>query len=313
MGIKMSVVSLNLALSNRCTANCTYCPEERGERDSNHMSIDVIKCVVNQVKNDAYFSSIKKIQVGENGDALLNPDFISILKILKRELPAIKINLTTNMSLLGRGLSEYILKEQLIDSLQLNIDGHDAITYEAQKHISYYNVMRNLHDYIDLRKTICPQFPIGINVLTLSDYCETINKRFGQQPIKAPEIVPTSSFEQVRESLSWLPASVPIRKSPIFAWAERGLDKVVDLSRYQCPQLPRIETEIFISPSGLWYPCCLDSNQDQAYGNILEQSLYALYHSPKRLLLLERLRNKQFSEIGYPCIRVPFCVCGVVS
>jgi len=306
----MSIESLNLSFSNHCPAHCVFCPLERGAFDPNFMSRMVVRRLVEEVASDDFPWKVKTIQVGENGDFFTSPHPIDNLRIIRHVLPRVRINLTTNLFCMKEQQAEIILKDDLLDSLQLNIDGHNAETYEAQKGISYEKVMNNFKIFMKLRKSLNLDFSVGVNVLPLATYCSRVNTRFGQRPLQAPDYIPISTYPQVKKSLQeldWITDDVFIRESPSFFWAERKMNIKFDLSKYSCPQIPRIETEAFISPSGWWYPCCFDSNQDQAYGNINEKSLVEIHNSEKRLNFIDMLKQKQFEEIGYPCNRVPFC------
>ncbi len=304
----MSIESLNLSFSNYCPAKCVFCPSERGTFDPNFMPPSLVKKLMKEVSGINFPWKVKEIQIGENGDALTSSFFFTNLEIIREYLPDVKINLTTNMFCMDQEQAGIIL--ELVDSLQLNIDGHNAETFEAQKGISYETVMKKFRMFMLLRKKMKPEFPVGVNVLPLSVYCDKVMKRFKQKPLQAPEHIPLSSYEEVETSLQqeeWITDDVFIRESPVFFWAERAMDIHIDYEQYQCPQLPRIETEAFISPSGWWYPCCLDSNQDQAYGGVDINSLVEIHDSNNRLVFIKMLKEKQFEKLGHPCSRIPFC------
>ena len=303
----MPITGLNLALSNRCSGRCVFCPAERGRKDPGGMPPALVERMVEEVTGSTWPWRVKSVQLGENGDALMNPDFLSIARLLRKRMPGARINLTTNLFNMTPDIAQAILRERLLNGLQLNVDGHDAETYEAQKRLPYARVMEALRDFLEARERRWPDFPMSINVLTLTDYCAVIERRYGRMPLAAPAVVPPSSFEQVRESLSWLPESVAVHRLSAFAWAERRMEGEFNGANSQCPQLSRVETEAFVSPSGLWYPCCLDSNQDQAFGNVYERGLLGLYNSPERANFLRKLRDRKFQAIGYPCDRVDFC------
>jgi len=306
----MSIEGLNLSFSNKCPARCVFCPPERGTKDPNFMEPALVVKLMKEISSVDFPWKVKTIQVGENGDAFMSPYFLENLRIIRTGLPGAHINLTTNLLCIKSSHAEAILKEDLLNGLQLNIDGHNAETYESQKHISYKKVMFEFQRFMELRKELNPTFSVGVNVLPLSVYCERVKAQFGKPPLQAPNKVPVSSYKQVRDCLlekEWFTPDVYIRESPTFFWAERGMDIDFDLSEYQCPQLPRIETEAFISPSGWWYPCCFDSNQDQAYGNVEQSSLLDIHNSEERLNFIQMLKDQEFKKIGFPCSRVPFC------
>jgi len=303
----MSIEGLNLSFSSKCPAKCVFCPPERGTKDSNYMEPELVRKLVKEISGDFPWK-VKSIQIGENGDALNSPFFIENIKIIREYLPDVRINLTTNLFCLTIEQAKIILTA--VNGMQLNIDGHDAKTYEAQKKISYKVVMEKFQMFMELRKEVKPEFSVGVNVLPLAVYCDRVMKMFNQMPLQAPDYVPPSSYKQVKKSLEekeWITEDVFIRESPSFFWAERGMELDFNLKKYNCPQLPRIEKEAFISPSGWWYPCCFDSDQDQAYGSVWGNSLIEVHDSVNRAIVINMLETKQFKQIGYPCNRVPFC------
>lgn len=301
------LTGLNLSLCSGCSANCVFCPLDRGVFDRGVMSVPMVQLILEQAQ--AFKDSLRTVQLGENGDALLNPEFLRIVRLIRYGLPQVKIHMSCNMARMTDDIARCLLEEQLLDSLQMNVDGHDAFTYEMQKRVSYEVVMKNLRDFIKVREQYHSSFPFSINVIPLTDYVNAIRRKFNRNPLNFPVgEAPFSSYEKVKDSLNWLPSSVPVLKAVIFAWAERNQPLKIDPSHYSCPQMPRVEKEAFISPSGWWYPCCLDANQDQRYGNIADESLETLFHSEKRQTFIQRLRDRKYTEVGYPCNRVPFCM-----
>ena len=74
-----------------------------------------------------------------------------------------------------------------------------------------------------------------------------------------------------------------------------------------CPMFTRVQHEAYIAPNGDWYPCCLDDNNDIVLGNVKFQTVQEIYKSQRRLEFIEKLKNRQYEEIGYPCNTVACC------
>jgi len=303
------IKSLNLALSNYCTGKCVFCPPDRGKSDRTNMHINIVRKLMAEVTAPDFPWEIRSVQLSENGDALMNMLFPEIVALIRGSLPNARINLTINLANFNEHRMESVMRGRMLDSIGLNIDGHNAASYEAQKGLPYEHVMRKLKLLCDLRMIHCPDMDVTITVLTLQRYCEKTRERFGKSPVRAPEVIPPSTVDDVRVSLAdreWMPADIGVRESPVFFWAERGM-KIAHPASGQCPQLPRVLEEAFISPSGLWYPCCLDANHDQAYGSVRDNTLVELHDSDAREQFIDRLQEGRFKDIGYPCDRVAFC------
>lgn len=301
--------SLNLSLSNRCTATCVWCPSTRGTKHNMDMPYELVEKLMKEISDEKFPWHVNEVQVGENGEALLNKDAIKILRLIRKTLPHARINMSNNFSLMNSDIARTILTEKLLDYISVNIDGHDKESYTAVKGLNYSVILRNLKEFIKIRSEVNPNFDIKVLVVPLLEYVTVIQNKFGKMPINLKENIPCSSFKEVEEQLrTFVPMDIEVVHSPIGLWAERQYaDTSKDLSQYGCPIIGRVANEAFISPNGDWYPCCLDDNQDQPWGNVNDQTLIDIYFSAERNQFIKKLVNRQFHEIGYPCNTVECC------
>ncbi len=304
---------INFSLSNRCNAKCIWCPTSRGTKNNFDLPFDLVKKVVDEVSSPAFPYQIKMIHVSENGEALYNPDFLRILRYIRNKMPWVAVNLLSNFGLMTNRVSETLLKEGLLTSLQVNIDGHDEETYRAVKGISYKTVIKNVKFFIEMMEKYQPDFDFCINVMPASEYAVTVKTYFGENPDRMPasKVIPHSTFSETERVLrEFVPPNVRIRRSKSGLWSERKLaqaQKDVDLSQYECPQLYRVQHEAYIAPNGDWYACCLDDNNDLVLGNVKEQTMLEIWDGEVRREFLDKLVNRRFNEIGYPCNTVLAC------
>lgn len=118
-------------------------------------------------------------------------------------------------------------------------------------------------------------------------------------------------FKEIKKILIHLlnPGTDKIGRIQIFGWAERekilakGIPKNIT-----CPMLDRLETDIYIAPDGRWYSCCLDSNNENVFGNINKESLNDIYFGEKRHNFIKLLTQRKYKEIGGPCRTPSACV-----
>lgn len=304
------LVSLNLSLSNRCTASCVWCPiDTRGARNPGDMPFETAKKVIDEVTSPGFPGHIQNLFVGENGEAFLNKDALNILRYIREKLPKAHVQMSNNFSLIKPELARIILAENLLDEMCMNIDGHDADSYKAVKGLSYKVVMRNLTTFLDIRKELKSKLKLTIGVVPLFEYVAVISTVFDKAPINLKSDIPCTTFQEVKAQLkTFAPDDVDIFRSPIGLWAERKYADPNDIfSKRTCPILHRVKDEIFIAPNGDWYPCCLDDNQDQAWGNVNQNTLKEIYESDKRIDFIHDLEQKKFAKIGYPCNTVMCC------
>ena len=110
------------------------------------------------------------INFGENGDALLNPDFIKIFKELTKTNG--KLILFTNMKHMNKETAKTLLENGLTE-ITFNIDGATKETYEAAKTLcDFEKIKENVHNFIKLRDKINPKCQIHIKSLSAKRYIE---------------------------------------------------------------------------------------------------------------------------------------------
>ena len=311
----MKLTHVNLALSNRCNAKCIWCPTSRGTKHNFDMPKETAFKVINEIANFDY--TLTGMHFSENGEAIYNKDFMEILKYASVKLPNTKLNMLSNFGMLNETLSEDICKSRTIHEFQLNIDGHDAESYYAVKKISYKTVIKHLRYFLRMKEKFHPEMRFVINVMPAFEYSMTVSALLQDTPhqVKDDE-VPFSSFEHTEKSLQGILNAHPtvhIRHSESGLWAERktfikNKDKLnLDQSKMDCPMFTRVQHEAYIAPNGDWYPCCLDDNNDIVLGNVNNQTVQEIYTSQRRLEFINKLKNRQYEEIGYPCNTVACC------
>lgn len=287
------------------------------------MSYLYAKKIADDVSNNIH--SVKTFVVSENGDALLNPEFIEIVRYIKKTNPNVKVSLFTNFQYLTRDISRIIVMENLIDNIHVNIDGHNEETFFRVKGISYKVVEQNVIDFIEVRNEHNSQTRLNVQVLTYADYVNRVITKFNKLPTAVKNIVESNDliddFSEIKDV--WKNRLNPkldvLHRSLIFGWAER--DSVNDfpflygkfvynkanLENYKCPNFTRVRDECFIAPNGDWYACCYDDKQQLVFGNVIENSISEVYFGEKRKHLLYLLDKRRYIEIGYPCILVKAC------
>lgn len=310
----MSIECINLALSNRCNATCIWCPASRGTKHNFDMPFEIVKKLIDEAANTAFPYKIKMIHLSENGEALYHPEFLDIVRYIKHKLPNTAINLLSNFGLMSPKIAKALLKEKLLSSVQVNIDGHDANTFKAVKGISYDGVIKNVRRFIKLRADLDPSFNFAINVMPAFEYAVTVHAFTQSLPVQMTHPIPFSSYEDTVVSLrKFVPIDIPILHSKAGLWAERKLitsgraNISVDQSTLDCPLLNRVEKECFIAPNGDWYPCCYDDNNDIVLGNVFTSTLMEVHESETRKTFIARLKAHKYEEIGYPCNTIVCC------
>lgn len=309
--------SINLSISCVCGANCIFCPRDRGvDIKEKIMPFISVKKIIEEIASKDFkrHHNIKRIIIGENGDAFLNKDIIDILRYIRLNTTTVKIVLYTNFQYFTKKKVEVILKERLVDLIRCNVDGSTPQNYYNVKQIDYNTVKNNILNFIFLRKYFGEKIPIYLSILTLNRYVNTIYKNFGFYPMKISDpglINREDDATLIKKEYSKI-FDKKIDKifitRMVMAWAEREIsNENIDYKKYSCPNIIRIQHEAFIAPDGTWYACCLDSNRHLALGNINKNSLNEIYFSKTRDVLINLLQSKQNKKIGGPCSTIDCC------
>ncbi len=301
---------MNLAFSNLCPARCVFCPQKRGQEGQPHfMSPEIAqRCFDEGAEN-----GIEQYCLSENGEALMNPDFLRLVVALKRTRPNAEVALFSNFFLMNTGLSTRLLTDNLIQHFIVNIDGMDS--YLMMKGLAYQRVANNLRDFLETREKVNSSAILDVHILGWPHYWHSMRRMFGER-FTMPWVNVTSESDKVIET--WRPllrhGHDSICTTPTFGWAHRDLCEG-DPSTFVCPQRQRIEHEAFIAPNGDWYICCLDERQAITFGNLAKgmggqagmTTLKEIYEGARRREILDKLDLRDYHAIGYPCTTIQAC------
>ena len=311
------LTSVNLSLSSVCGANCIFCPANRGRRIKQKlMPFEYAEKIINEISSKEFkkHHNITRINVGENGDAFLNKDLIRILRLIKLKLPWVRVAIITNFQNFTNDKIKTILGEKLVDEFGCNIDGFNKQNYFNVKKLDLKNTRNNLMNFLRARNKFNCYPKLYVWAMTLNRYIQTIRYNFNFYPAKLEnhDLVNVSDdFLIIKEKLEKIldPNIDKICEARAWGWAER--EKIntqnINYKKYSCSRLFVIQTEAFIAPDGIWYACCLDSNNELVLGNVIKQSINEIFFSKKRQKLIKLLKNKQFAKIGGPCKTVNCC------
>jgi len=285
---------IGFMLSRECQANCIFCPvpyKKDLSGKERFMPMRVVKKVVDELAGHEFSGSIN---FGENGDALLNPDFKNIIEYTRERLPLAKLVLYTNMMNVDRDVSEFLIKHNL-SKLTLNIDGASEETYRHSKPgLNFNKVKVNLHDFISARNKAGSSCQVCIEILSPKRYMNLRKNKKINAPYDSPQVIQywkdfLSAYDCIDEII-WF-----------YSWNNQAKEK----RRISCPSGILGEAffdKMFISTEGDVYICCLDYNTRLTYGNVLKNSIYDLWKSEKRRQIMDDIINKRFKKIGQPCL-----------
>lgn len=281
--------AIKLALSVACQANCIFCPASRGKSISpKHMPSELVRKIVDEAKTTGFGG---EIYLSENGEALLNPQFLDILDYIAGALPEAGLLLFTNMDRLDAQMAAEILGRGLAE-LHFNIDGATKETYEfVKKNLSFEAMERNVRDLLSVRAKFNSPCRLVVGIVTAHKYLKL--SRGGRVPFKddAKDIIE-----------KWRPLLRPtdkIYETDIYRWEIR--DKIRKPKKGPCPMFHKLLEDCYVAPNGAVYICCYDENARIILGDAHDQSIEAIWNGEERFRIMRLLALQRFDLLGPPC------------
>ena len=118
---------ISIEFTSACNAKCIMCPQPDMDRKKENMSLEVLNKIISDCKN----KPLKKINLFWMGDSTVDKKMIEKIRIIRKELPKVKLYLSTNAQLLGAERSRILLDEDLLDVINFDIDGLTKSTFEG--------------------------------------------------------------------------------------------------------------------------------------------------------------------------------------
>ena len=109
---------LSVEFTSACNAKCIMCPQPDMDRKKENMSRETLDKIIKDCKG----KPLKKINLFWMGDSTVDKKMIEKIRIIRKELPSVKLYLSTNAQLLGEK-SRILLDEDLLDVINFDIDG----------------------------------------------------------------------------------------------------------------------------------------------------------------------------------------------
>jgi len=270
---------LSIELSNFCNADCIMCPRSNLTRKLQNMDFETLKKVIENCKNQ----SLKKINLFWFGDSLCNKNAIDYIRYIRKELPNVKLYLSTNAGLLTEDKSDAIIKEKLLDVINFDIDGIKKETYEKIRlKVNYDTVIKNVKYFIEL-----------------------INK----EKIKKPQIRVTiikmkPTENEIDEFIKyWKPLVDKVDVNDYNTWLgtqeDRNLGDTLNKSQKGKFDFACIHpwNELVISADGKAGLCCLDYDMKAEIGDLKTETIKDIWQGEKINFYRNKMLNLEYDKI----------------
>ena len=262
--------------SSHCNLSCVHCPRYKLVKTdrsfAGHMSFDLFKKIIDEMSEYKYVT----LRPFGRGEALMNPDFIKMVRYAK-EKGVRKIWLNTNGVLLTPYVSRKLL-EANIDRVEVSIDAVNKETFKKIKGKDKYDqVVKNTIECCCLKKEF--NFQAEIVVSFVESEINTLEKdafiKFWRNYVDHVNIR-------------------PVHQHGALVSNQRSSKEKKEEERLPCPILwERVEINYY---GGLKY-CEFDWENREEVGNVKNSSIKKIWNSEKYKQLRRLHIEKRFSEI----------------
>lgn len=312
---KIDIIELHI--SNICNYRCKICAKDYGGINKPFADWNYInKIIENLIRKDDKRIECDMLQTGGCGEAALNPEYINYLREIKFRLPDQKICLYTNFSLWNGKKVEYIIKEKLLNQIQVRIDSFISKLYNYSTTGNIEKVKENIENFMKINDNI----EFTLIYFPLYKYTQAVENKLGKKPAYFNEdTVKHLLKDEWQEICKWYddcisriyiyPHLYKKRISGICYWAERKDCKPE--TKGNCRHLPENEGTFDkicqIYPNGDVGLCAYDSLQNTfIYGNIFNQPLFDIWDSQEKYEMIDGIRQERYYGQGC-CINPKAC------
>jgi radical SAM protein with 4Fe4S-binding SPASM domain len=263
-----------LEITNRCNLACNFCLAS--QRPKEFMAPSLFAAILKQVKPHTDHLSLHVL-----GEPLLHPELGEIFDLCHEQ--ALRVNLTTNGTLLSRHLDVLLTKPAL---RQLNISLHClesmASDHQQEEYLAgIFSFVRlaTVHTKLYISLRLWNSGEQALNTTILARLCSFFDRQTelidtltpGQGIALAPRV-----FLSIANRFAWPHLPGPDQ-------GEQGF----------CQGL---RTHAAILVDGTVVPCCLDAEGDIPLGNIREQSLAVILGSARATRMRDGFKARKIVE-----------------
>jgi MoaA/NifB/PqqE/SkfB family radical SAM enzyme len=266
-------------LTNICNASCTICATPTMSRKRGTMDFELFRKIIDECGEHHAFRILPFL----HGETLLVPGVLDYFRYIRKVSPKSHINLTTNGSRLTGKISEAILKEDLLDSLILSVEGADQETYErVRSGLSFEEIRENFLRFLRLRRQFGKRKPRLLVSMVVVDENRSNKSKFAEQWKDADEV----------------------RFSVFFNWAGK-LNAQSTRSNHKLNFCERLYHHITILLDGRVALCCFDSNGESIIGDARTQTIREIWHSKEFGEIRRQMFERNFDRL-HLCARCDY-------
>jgi radical SAM protein with 4Fe4S-binding SPASM domain len=292
-------LELQLAVASACNFRCGYCPCSTSDllKENNVkkgiMKFDLYQKLIDDL--DEFPEKIKILRLVKEGEPLLNKRFADMVRYAKKKQPSVKVDTTTNASLLTPEFSDEIIDSGL-DKIFISLQGINAEAYNrlANVTVDFNKLLENVIYFCEHRKNckVYVKVPdIGVNEPEKKKFFELFNDYADEMFVE--HIIPTWPDFDISN----------VKKDDGIGYYGDPVDP------NYIKVCPLIFYNLNVDYDGAIAPCPLDWAHKTVLGNVKEQSLYELWNGFKfnefRKLHLRGERSSH--PLCGKCVTLQYC------
>lgn len=288
-------ISMQIDPASLCNFKCSFCPTgdphliKASGRGQMFMKLDLFEKIMEDV---AKFSRpLKVLKLFKDGEPMLNPQFLDMVKAAKRIGTIDRIETTSNGSKLGPGFNEKLV-ESGIDRVVLSIEG-----VTSERYLKFARVKFDFDAFVEkVRHLYSIRGDLKIHIKTVA---QNLDYSIGEDRLFFDTFGPISDGIFIENTVaSWPSFAVKdaVHKD-IDAYGRETVHKEI------CPYL---FYSLSINADGIVSPCCVDWNRELAIGDLKTESVMDIWNG-------EKLRALRHAHVFGGLASVPSCAsCGQV-
>lgn len=285
--------------TNLCNFKCNFCPTGNKfllkdiNRPAGFMTMEIFNKFVGDLKKmiKRYNQKPDSILLFKDGEPLLNPNLISMIKAVKENNLTDVLHITSNASKLNEDISRKLITSGL-NQIRFSIYGVDDESYKQNGNtIKFDLIYNNIKEFWKINKE--HGYPIEVVCKIIDNYPDNQINEFKRKFEKICSRIHIEKFHNWSDTENW-----EIKNKGSYPSLNSNLEE-----DFLCAQPFSRLTVLF---NGDVTPCCVDWSHKLVVGNIKNDSLDYIWNNLANKIRQEHIENS-FKEDS-PCVNCDYKV-----
>jgi len=246
-----------------CNARCVFCGqyELRKGLPNGRMSDELFQKIVDECVG--YEGLLKRFSFAFDNEPMLDKKLIDKVSYVKEKCPFVTTNITTNGILLTKEISEKIYSKEIVDEINVSINGISKATYEKIMGVkAFEKVMANMDDLSLIHRRHTGKKPeVEINICLTPDNMsekEAMAKYWDEKGFLSHFIKLDNRSQNDLEF-----SKITVKSKPYYQYCRRPFHTMI------------------ICWDGVVPLCCADYGRGCVVGDVSRQSLYDVWNGER--------------------------------